>query len=124
MNNDILMMLGELIIEKARDDSISCLLGEIKGNINSYQGIQMRKLLVDFDEEQLAIIAELIPTIVDTSLHYFLDMIDSSEELKLLFLDEKSNYIDIKELSDGLAGELYSDEGWIAKFSKQPLGLE
>lgn len=124
MNDEILMMLGKLIMEKARDDSISCLFDEIKGNINSYQGIRIRELLTNFNKEQIEIIIKLVPTVVDTSLHYFLDMIDSSDEIKLLFKEGDLNYIDIKELSDGLAGELYSDEGWIAKFSKQPHGLE
>lgn len=86
--------------------------------------IQIRELLTNFNKEQIEVILNLIPTIVDTSMHYFLEVIDSSEDIKISLNDKDSNPMAIKELSDGLAGELYSDEGWIARFSKKPLGLE
>lgn len=124
MENSILEDFGKMIIENVRDESIDTLEKEISDRINSYQGIQIRELLKDFNNEQIETILNLIPTVVDTSIHYFLEAIDSSENIKLLFDDKDLNPIDIKELSDGLAGELYSDEGWIAKFSKKPLSVE
>ena len=107
-----------------RDDSFSCLLNEIKGDINSGQGVLIREMLSGFEQDPIDILMRLVPTMIDTTLHYVLDMIDSSDDVKLLFKNEESKYVEIKKLSDGLAGKLYSEDGWISKFSKQPLVLD
>lgn len=119
MVNDTLDIFGRNLMEEVRDESISCLVNEINGTINSQQGILMREMLSNFNEDQIETVINLIPTIIDMGLHYVLDMIDSTDDVKLLLKDEIGNYIEAKKLSDCLAGELYSEDGWIAKFSKQ-----
>jgi hypothetical protein len=40
------------------------------------------------------------------------------DEVDLLFSeDEDSGKENIRELSDGLSGEIYTEDGWIAKYS-------
>ena len=40
-------------------------------------------------------------------------MIEGDPELQLIFQG-----VDLKEVSDGLSGELYTEDGWIQKFSE------
>ena len=55
----------------------------------------------------------MIPEIVDFSLDSMLFMFEGHPDLQLVFQG-----VDLKEVSDGLSGELYTEDGWIQKFSK------
>ena len=46
-------------------------------------------------------------------------MIESSDEIDVI-VNEDGNKISVKDVSDGLAGELYSEDGWLLKYSKYP----
>jgi hypothetical protein len=46
-------------------------------------------------------------------------MVEEEDVLKILLSDKDGNTCDIKEASDGLPGELYSDLGWISRFTKK-----
>ncbi|EFS6814276.1 hypothetical protein JR617_000290 [Listeria monocytogenes] len=52
--------------------------------------------------------------IVDNTLFNILTMFEQSED-KLTLL---ANHENIIEASDGLAGELFTEDGWISKFSQ------
>jgi len=39
-------------------------------------------------------------------------------EIGVLFEANNGRVHDVRAMSDGFAGELYSEDGWIAKFSK------
>ena len=41
-------------------------------------------------------------------------MIEDSDDFVLSIRDD-----DVRDLSDGLAGELYTDDGWISRFSSE-----
>ena len=45
-------------------------------------------------------------------------MVEQNNRVKLLVNDEEG-YADIKQISDGLAGEFYTEDGWIEKFSEE-----
>lgn len=47
-------------------------------------------------------------------MHNMLFMIEEHEEIELLYKEEN-----IAEKSDGLSGELYTEDGWIEKYSKK-----
>ena len=57
--------------------------------------------------------------LTDMSLHNVLSMIESSDEIDVI-VNEDGNKISVKDVSDGLAGELYSEDGWLLKYSKYP----
>ena len=60
------------------------------------------------------LINELIPQVVDLCLHNMLCMFEEHEDF-VISIDEEN----LNDLSDGLAGELYSADGWISRFSEQ-----
>ena len=43
-----------------------------------------------------------------------------ANKMPVLFKTGSGEVVDIREISDGLVGELYSDDGWVAKFSRFP----
>ena len=54
---------------------------------------------------------------VDTTMAGFLQFLDANE-IGVLFRDNRGRVHDIRAMSDGLAGEPYSEDGWIAQFSR------
>lgn len=47
-------------------------------------------------------------------MHNMLFMLEEHEEIEMLYAGEN-----IVEESDGLSGELYTEDGWIEKYSKK-----
>ena len=56
---------------------------------------------------------------IDTTLHFLLTVIEENDDLDMTVSLSESETVSIKELSDGLAGELYSEKGWVARFSSK-----
>ena len=44
-----------------------------------------------------------------------LELVEEHPEVALLF-----NGVELRKISDGLSGELYTDDGWVYKYSKYP----
>lgn len=118
MSDKVLDFLGQTIMHKVRDVTISNIDMIINGKMKGDEAKAIREMLVDFNPKQIEILKRIIPRIVDRTLHNFLWMIEQEDDIDLL-INSESGFLSAKELSDGLTGELYSDEGWIAKFSKE-----
>ena len=73
-----------------------------------------------YDQETLELLAA---TAVDNCLHYFLYMFEEyQDEIDLVFADGDKKHI-LAEISDGLSGELYTEDGWIEKYSEYPTSI-
>jgi hypothetical protein len=112
-SNDLLDYFGEVLMSKVRDETIWNHEAVVNGKMRAPSLIKKYKKLDSFSEEQKKILREFILRTVDLTIHNFLFMIEESEDLSLIL-----NNADLAELSDGLCGELYSDDGWIAKYSE------
>jgi hypothetical protein len=66
--------------------------------------------------EHKALIHELIPQIVDTTLHHLLWTLEQDDSLELQVHDDSGETTNVADESDGLAGDLYD---WLPRFSKQ-----
>jgi hypothetical protein len=51
-------------------------------------------------------------------------MIENSEEFDLIKTSNSGNELSLREISDGLCGELYTEDGWIERFSKYPPSIK
>ncbi|MEW8078334.1 MAG: hypothetical protein AB2748_19045 [Candidatus Thiodiazotropha endolucinida] len=80
----------------------------------------MSKQLSAFSEDEKDVIRNVVVSSIDDVIHNFLWMLEQHEEDINLYCsaDEESGSENVNELSDGLSGELYTEDGWIAKFSK------
>lgn len=70
--------------------------------------------IVNFTDEQKEILKFVVSTTVDKVLDSFLFMIEQHENIGLLYND-----INLNDESDGLSGELYTEDGWIEKYTSQ-----
>ena len=66
------------------------------------------------NDEQKSLISDIIPQIVDLSIHNMLCLFEEHDEFQIIVDGEN-----IADISDGLSGELYTSDGWIEKFSEQ-----
>jgi hypothetical protein len=116
MSNEALDKFGELLIKKVRDKTISEWQRIVAGEMKGKSAERVRQQIGSFDKDQKDMLIKLVPQIVDTALHHFLFTVEQEQNLKLI-MDCGDSSQSLRELSDGLAGELYGDHGWIARFS-------
>lgn len=114
MSKNELEYFGEKLMREVRDETISTLDMMIDGRMKGSTAQQVKEKISILNEEQLDIIKWLIPKITDIGLHNLLVMIEQNDDIKVLV---KEN--DIKEISDGLDGELYTEDGWIERLSDE-----
>lgn len=108
---------GKFICKNLRDASLDKFINLKKGVYKDKELHRLQNDLKRFNDKDMEIIDELIKNIIDTALHDFLFSIeeeyDFENNIKIISYDKN-----IAEISDGLAGELYSEDGWIHKYSK------
>ena len=116
MSNN-LDLFGEIFINEVRDRTISLFDDRVKGNMKGESSQQLYKDVQTLNESQRETMYRIIEQVTDLSIHTMLCMFEDHEELKLLLNEEN-----LVEESDGLAGELYTEDGWIKRYSKQRTG--
>lgn len=80
---------------------------------------EVQGALASLDEEQKEIVRRCVVEAVNVGLHDFLFALQETHDLEKgikVLVDGKN----VAELSDGLQGEPYGSEGWIAKYGKYP----
>ena len=110
---DVLNEFGKILITEVRDGTIDSMNKMIDGTMKGTTAKLIRKKIAILNNEQIEILKWLIPEIVDFSLDSMLFMFEGHPDLQLVFQG-----VDLKEVSDGLSGELYTEDGWIQKFSE------
>ena len=119
--HDYLDKFGKFLVQCARDPSIWEWEATISGHMIDRQSTFIRDhLLASFSEEQRQVVASLAPYIVDSVLHNLLQSLDEEEEIDITVSIDGETSKTLREISDGLGAEIYSDEGWIARFSDYP----
>ncbi len=122
MNDNLLEDFGKEFIKNVRDVSIEQYEMIQTGNLNSESAQNLFKILSSFDQEQKEKIDYVVKNIIDRVLHKTLYMFEVSSLVAIVDKEEaENNGIEgIGDISDGLAGELYSEDGWIANYSEYP----
>ena len=110
----IIECFGKSLMKNVRDRSINQMELRINGKMMDEDSKDIYLKIEKLGREEKELIEEIIPQIVDITLHNMLFMIEEEEEIKLMVGNQE-----LKEASDGLCGELYSEDGWIKKFSKK-----
>lgn len=112
--NKQLQDFGKVFIEDVRDRTISDIDMIIGGKYLNKSDLDIAKKFSSLDIESQEFIKMLIPEIIDNCLHNFLNMFEEHEEIGLLFKGQNLN-----QISDGLSGELYTEDGWIHNYTKE-----
>lgn len=111
---DVLEGFGKLLMDRVRDDTISSVDRMLNGTMKGITAQKIQEKIKNFDKGQKEAVEWLVPQIVDLCLHNMLWMVEQEEEITLLYQGAE-----LREESDGLSGELYTEDGWIQKYSSQ-----
>ena len=124
---DELDEFGKEYIHQVRDRVITKYLMTKSGKMKDQESQFLHKQLLKFTPDQIKVVDQMISDIIETQLHHALFMFEASTAWAVVKKDaaEDAGLDDLAQVSDGLAGELYSEDGWIEKFSKyKPVGFE
>ncbi len=112
--DDVLSYFGEKLINEVRDRTIRRFDMRITGKMRDENSQKLFKEVSELDENCIRLISRIIPQVVDLSIHNMLCMFEENPEMEIQVENECIN-----KISDGLAGELYTEDGWIQRFSNQ-----
>jgi hypothetical protein len=109
---------GKLLIEYGRDNTFRDFLKLTEGKFKDAENIKLSNELKDFTPEQLETVKKLILLHIDDTIHNFLWMIEQNNEDFDIVVKKDGEWSTMDKESDGLYGESYGEDGWIAKYSK------
>jgi len=109
----VLEIFGQELIQEVRDYALSQFKNTIEGEANTKERKKIKEAYRNLSGEDKELLNRMVFDSVDRTIHYFLWMFERSDNFKIHFVDGSN----LAELSDGLSGELYTDDGWIKKFS-------
>lgn len=118
-HKEALDFFGKVLMEQVRDEAIEDWERILGGKMKDEESQQLFNEVQSLRSEQLQFILKLIPEVVDRTLHHFLWTLEQEEEVNIVITLEEENPINLRENSDGLAGELYTEDGWISRFSNK-----
>ncbi len=106
---------GKILMEGLRDSSIHYFdrLSQGKWKAPALQTLQTD--LKTFNEEQISIVRRALISSIDTGIHDFLFKLQQQDEEGITIVVNGKNLADI---SDGLHGELFTEDGWYQRFSE------
>lgn len=118
MTRVALDQFGDVLAKRVRDESISDWDMILDGRMKDAGSQQIRDQLerLQLSKDQIDLLRRLIPKIVDTTLHHLLWTFEQEESVDIAVKTPAGVVPSLREVSDGLAGELY---GWIPRFSKE-----
>lgn len=112
--NKELDFFGQKLIREVRDRSILEFDMRVEGKMMDETSLMLSKEIQNMNAEQRNLINKIIPQIIDLCIHNTICLVEECEEITVLVDDTN-----ISECSDGLAGELYTEDGWIQKYTEQ-----
>ncbi|ADZ85084.1 hypothetical protein QTL86_22675 [Cellulosilyticum sp. ST5] len=112
--SDVLSRFGEILISDVRDRTIRSYDMRINGKMKDESSQKLYSEVEQLDITQRQLIERIVPQIVDLSIHNMLCMLEEHSNIDMQIEGES-----ISEISDGLSGELYTEDGWIQRFSNQ-----
>lgn len=114
---------GSFFVKNFRDKSLHNLQGLLDGNWNAPELQSLQRELSSFSPAQKATVRELAETLLTHAMHDLLFAFQESHDcdsgIEILVNDEP-----VAEMSDGMHGEIFGEDGWIVRFSNYPAEAE
>src|SRR3990167_4980687 len=118
---NVLETFGQIIIKSVRDEVLDINELILSGKMGGKENLDLHAKVSGLSENDIELVRAFARQAVDSTLHYFLWMIEQNEEYELIkYTDDKGQFISLRDISDGLCGELYTEEGWIETYSQYP----
>jgi hypothetical protein len=113
---------GKFIVKNFRDKGIDFAEGLLQKHWKAPSLIDIQNEIANLDDNQKITFIKAVTQTIDSAIHDFLfalqEQADFDNDIQIL-VDGKN----IVELSDGIHGEAYSDEGWFAKYSNHKVNI-
>jgi hypothetical protein len=104
---------GKFIVENLRDKGINFAVGLLERHWKAPSLLEMQNEIANLSNTQKRAFIKAITQTIDGAMHDFLFALQEINDIQIL-VDGQN----IVELSGGIHGEAYSDEGWFAKYSR------
>lgn len=118
-DREALDCFGREMIESVRDQSIFEFEAILLGKMKAPSARKMQNELSALDEQQVNLLRKVVFYTIDNVIYNSLNMlVQNDDSMKLLITQAGQPEKNIIEISDGLSGELFTENGWIEKFSK------
>ena len=108
---------GKFIVENLRDKGIDFAEGLLRKHWKASSVLEMQHEIANLNDTQKTAFINAITETIDGAIHDFLfalqEQADFDNEIQI-FVDGQN----IVDLSDGLHGEAYLEDGWFAKYSR------
>lgn len=118
INNNLLEKFGHLLMTEVRDETLEKYEMISSGKLKSSIALELHNKLSTLDQEQLSVVMGIVMSSIDDTIHNFLWMFEQYEDIVQVICHEDEITANLNDISDGLSGELYTDDGWITRFSK------
>lgn len=115
-NNLILDNFGKCLMQYCRDHSLSLVSKILQGKMRSPNQKAVGEALQNLTPEEKKAIEDLTKLLFNGITFQFEQFLNRHTEYKLMYIDGDSS-IDLLDLSDGLFGEMFGEDGWIEKYS-------
>jgi len=105
------------IINNLRDKQIEHFKGLLDGKWRAKKVQELQSQLSKFSREDKKVLANLVDNMLTATMHDLLSAIQENNNLDntvKVIVDGQN----ITDVSDGLQGEIFGDDGWIERFSR------
>jgi hypothetical protein len=117
--NPYLNRFAETMIQQVRDETIDLWDRSLSGRMRDEDSLKATQVIATLSPEQKALVDWMVVRMVDSTIHHWLWMLEQEEDTQVVQYIAEGDGANIAEISDGLCGEMYGDEGWIARYSKE-----
>ena len=119
MSKVLLNEFGKRLIQNVRDRTILQWKKILSGQMKAEHWIQTRSHLKNIcnNAEELSDI--LVPEVAESMLFHLLQWFDEEEQFRITAEIDDKKTANLAEESDGFAGELFTEDGWISRFGKE-----
>jgi hypothetical protein len=129
---ELMRKFGKIFMEHVRDSTFKEVQNMLLGNVKDEKYEKFVSAFSMLSEKDRESIKELSAYAVDTTIanifylfdQHCLDLSKSNNFVIQLIYSENGEYFDINDKSDGLVGELHTEDGWITQFSTYDNSIE
>jgi hypothetical protein len=115
----LLDQFGQLLIHRVRDETLAEIDDVVTGRAHPEWKRELHATIErSMDPEQRELLRHVVAIAIDAAIHNVLRMIESNDALRLESIGPGQERHDLVDMSDGLSGELWTEDGWIARFSR------
>lgn len=108
---------GKIFVQGTRDTMLEELERLFARQAKAPALQDLQESLQSFSDAERNVIRELVDELAITSMHAFLFSLQESSDLDE-GIELRVDGQEIAKISDGLHGEIFTDEGWIKRFSR------